>query len=600
MMKAADETVTVEIPEKNLKYEVAFSVGMDLRIVAVERKDKTPLFPVMWEPFHVYIEDNFHPAADLEELLKKFRIQLGLKIEQTAYEPVAPDYSLGSLTSVLITRIEGMSGNALQQAVIWDAGAWQVKKTKDNRYVVIQRGTYEDGQAWQEYPAIVFWERGTYRFLMSISGGPFDADPRNNSLPSPSLEVEEFRGFSDELIQTVFLPSLEFLAGASMSFAKEGALMTLKTTFCIKGLTGDILANDYTNVLIDAWGCALTGLDKANIPQKIKDTFPLQELGTYIASLTKSLYEQYWEKGKTSGAGATKHVPEKSKPPLAFLTKGLYDEVSGKKGALANSVAKAALGDQGAIPATNVSSGQFSLEDVLKVSQLAIKGMKEYYVVIIQRKGLSGYTVRTSDGIPLTRAPYRLGTGKSPAERIEETTTVAVIPARSNERLVLDLNGTGHGGQLITVTRDRIMRYDYPRETLHATVAVDSSGTARFSNGQTLSPEEQSSASPDGHPAAPGASFAGAWKTDFGTLTVTQDGNKICGQYPHDQGKIEGTIDGSVVRGKWSEGPSYTPPKDAGDFEFTISGDGNSFKGKWSYGFGTGQWRPTWNGTRIE
>ena len=59
-------------------------------------------------------------------------------------------------------------------------------------------------------------------------------------------------------------------------------------------------------------------------------------------------------------------------------------------------------------------------------------------------------------------------------------------------------------------------------------------------------------------------------------------------------------MEGNVVKGKWSEGPSYKPPKDAGEFEFTIAEDGHSFKGKWRYGFGTGDWRSTWDGTKVE
>jgi hypothetical protein len=52
------------------------------------------------------------------------------------------------------------------------------------------------------------------------------------------------------------------------------------------------------------------------------------------------------------------------------------------------------------------------------------------------------------------------------------------------------------------------------------------------------------------------------------------------------------------TKGKIACTSSYKPPKDAGDFEFTLSSDGNSFTGKWRYGFGTGQWKGDWKGTR--
>jgi len=47
----------------------------------------------------------------------------------------------------------------------------------------------------------------------------------------------------------------------------------------------------------------------------------------------------------------------------------------------------------------------------------------------------------------------------------------------------------------------------------------------------------------------------------------------------------------------WSEAPSYQPPNDGGDVEFTLSPDGSSFAGKWRHG-SSGDWNTDWNGTR--
>jgi hypothetical protein len=617
MKKAAEETVTVEILEKKVKCQVSFSVGMDLRIVSVDRKYGGALYPVMWEPFHVYIEDKFHPDADLQKLLKKFRIQTDLEIEQTAYEPPAPDYSHGSLVSVLITRIEGMSGNDLQDAVVWDVGSWEVQKTQDSRYVLIQRGKYEDDTPWQEYPAVVFWERGTYRFQFGIRPGPFDADPRNNVLPSASLQVKEFRGFSDEVMHTVFLPSLEFLAGASLSFTKEGTVLAVKTAFCIKGLTGDVLAQDYGSLLIDVWGCALTGLDKADIPQEVKETFQLQELGTYVASLTKGLYEQAQTRaghhqGESPQRERTQEVFNKTNSPLGAMAKGLYEESQGKEGALVQGLAKAVLDTGDHTTGKTRPHGSFSLDDVLRVSQMAVKGMENHYIVVLQREGLRNYTARTSGGAHLAEAPARLGPGKPPAQRIEETETTVVIPMRNDEQLILEIAGTGSHGRLITITPQRIAHYAYPGGTWQTNVVVDSSGRATFGAGQAVNPDagphspptQPSDGAPEtasGHhpPAGSTPSFGGTWKSSFGTITVTQKGSRISGEYTHDKGKIEGTLEGNMIRGQWSESPSYQPPKDAGDFEFTMAADGNSFQGKWRYGFDSGSWRSGWNGERV-
>ena len=99
-------------------------------------------------------------------------------------------------------------------------------------------------------------------------------------------------------------------------------------------------------------------------------------------------------------------------------------------------------------------------------------------------------------------------------------------------------------------------------------------------------------------PAAPAFQIAGTWKTSSGTMTLHQNGNQITGEYSHDNGRIEGILEGQTLTGRWSEAPSYAPPKDAGALEFQFSEDGNSFKGNWRYGFEQGRWNGAWSGSR--
>jgi len=94
--------------------------------------------------------------------------------------------------------------------------------------------------------------------------------------------------------------------------------------------------------------------------------------------------------------------------------------------------------------------------------------------------------------------------------------------------------------------------------------------------------------------------ISGQWYTDFGRLVITQDAQRINGEYTHDNGRIRGTIMNNVLTGIWSESPSYAPPKDAGDFEFYFSRDGKSFKGYWRYGHGENRWDGEWKGSKIE
>lgn len=93
-------------------------------------------------------------------------------------------------------------------------------------------------------------------------------------------------------------------------------------------------------------------------------------------------------------------------------------------------------------------------------------------------------------------------------------------------------------------------------------------------------------------------SWQGEWDSNWGKMVLTQSGSNVTGTYTHDKGKISGTILGNVLAGTWSESPSYAPPNDAGDIEFTMSEDGKSFTGKWRYG-SEGSWGNWEGGKRI-
>lgn len=81
-------------------------------------------------------------------------------------------------------------------------------------------------------------------------------------------------------------------------------------------------------------------------------------------------------------------------------------------------------------------------------------------------------------------------------------------------------------------------------------------------------------------------SFAGRWQTEWGAIELTVKGRELKGTYPHDSGRLVGTVslDGMTVTGTWSEAPTFKPPKDSGEFEFKLSEDGKKFKGLYWYG----------------
>jgi hypothetical protein len=92
--------------------------------------------------------------------------------------------------------------------------------------------------------------------------------------------------------------------------------------------------------------------------------------------------------------------------------------------------------------------------------------------------------------------------------------------------------------------------------------------------------------------------WTGTWQSNFGEMFLEQDGDVVQGSYSRGEGKISGQVQGQKLVGTWSENPSYNPPDDAGNFEFTMSEDCQSFQGRWKYG-STGGWIDGWSGTRT-
>ena len=104
------------------------------------------------------------------------------------------------------------------------------------------------------------------------------------------------------------------------------------------------------------------------------------------------------------------------------------------------------------------------------------------------------------------------------------------------------------------------------------------------------------------YPQTTDLNWSGTWDTSWGMMYLTQSLGKVTGTYDYDDGKIEGYISknlsGDILVGTWSEYPSYAPPDDAGDIEFIMSSDFNSFTGRWRYG-SSGDWYSDWTGTRV-
>ncbi len=97
--------------------------------------------------------------------------------------------------------------------------------------------------------------------------------------------------------------------------------------------------------------------------------------------------------------------------------------------------------------------------------------------------------------------------------------------------------------------------------------------------------------------AAPPCTWTGRWETNWGRMDLQQSGDQVTGTYVRQQGKMLGRAAGNALSGTWTEGPTYRPPTDAGDYEFVMAPGCNAFNGRWRY-TGKSDWRP-WTGKRM-
>lgn len=90
--------------------------------------------------------------------------------------------------------------------------------------------------------------------------------------------------------------------------------------------------------------------------------------------------------------------------------------------------------------------------------------------------------------------------------------------------------------------------------------------------------------------------WAGVWDTSWGTMKLTQQDNKVTGNYDLNDndnsynGVITGVVEGNTLKGTWSDALGE------GEFEFKLMPDKRGFKGYYTTDAG----RNRWDGTRIQ
>ena len=73
------------------------------------------------------------------------------------------------------------------------------------------------------------------------------------------------------------------------------------------------------------------------------------------------------------------------------------------------------------------------------------------------------------------------------------------------------------------------------------------------------------------------SSIAGVYDSDFNEMTLQINGNKVIGTYKWNNGRIEGTLSGHTLTGRWTQSNAK------GRFVFVFNSDFSGFTGKWSY-----------------
>lgn len=113
-----------------------------------------------------------------------------------------------------------------------------------------------------------------------------------------------------------------------------------------------------------------------------------------------------------------------------------------------------------------------------------------------------------------------------------------------------------------------------------ASTPSTSSSTSSIPSSTTSAPSatETAKAKSKGH-------WSGTWYAHPGEIIINQKGNTFTGHYTLEKGKISGTVKGKMLVGKWSDGPTYKPPMDAGEIRYKMSPDGQSFMVDWRPGY---------------
>jgi hypothetical protein len=93
--------------------------------------------------------------------------------------------------------------------------------------------------------------------------------------------------------------------------------------------------------------------------------------------------------------------------------------------------------------------------------------------------------------------------------------------------------------------------------------------------------------------------FTGKWDTNFGPLEIQVGGVRAVGEYGTCEGELKGTVNGPILRARWSQLAAEGPGITWGECTLTLINNGQAFAGTWTYLDGTPPpSNNTWAGNR--
>ena len=516
-----EEEVTLEIPELNFKQVVIISVGVDFMVQNIERKWNGAVYPGLPEPLEIYITDNFHPNIDLEKIFSDFDIKMRVRIEpsQISQEPVMSKYA-DDYISRFTTLFEG---HIFGKNIVTSSGDAfvTIRKTNDGKYVLCKTSR-------EALPFVLMFDRGMYEFNIELIDINYPENNINNS-KTIAFTVEQYRDGTDELLKTALIPMskvlIDFLTGGLMAYGDvvsatadatmyEGAIKDGKLLDAAVGLFGIVCGSIEGSKQIKNY---LTG-NLIPVTETMKRTIKMVTLSSNVLQIVNLIINE--KKGGSQ--------------------KQSYKDIS----------------------------------DKLKYPQAFIKGSKKHYIIIMDNTGLKNYSATLKNGNKISPLADKLLNNSSIEQRIDANNDYVIIPCENEEEVSLNLDFNGTGGFLYRVTKDKIDKVEFPKNSSSVKVNINSS------NALTLGKQEEKKDDNN-------ISLGGSWETaEFGTMTIILAGNNVAGTYSKNIGIISGSIssDGKKITGTWSNFPTYSSPNDAGKFEITISNDGKTFSGKWGKG----------------